>query len=245
MDRKEMARTLDEWMARSYAGFVSTGRLPTGRNPLKSYIVEANATGVGDRPGAVQDFFLGSDIRTPVEVSDTDDPTLHLVQLGRKRVPFYLDTLDPRFWILHTIAVADAADSAIRGLVQRTRLLDSMWLPSQHLEAWSGELGVPRVLTGKFAIPTGLYRDDLPEDEFVDESLFIRIGASGDARARWREYQESDALASSLALWAARVVRREADRDYVVVDDVTAIGKMTCRGKFVPPPPGTFARSKE
>jgi len=230
MDRKEMVRTLDEWMGRSYAGFKDSGRLPSGRNPLKSYVVEANVEGVGEHAHALQQFFSGPDVPTPVEMSETDDPSLPLLQLGGKRVSFFLDTLDPRFWLLHSTATADAADNAIRGLVQRTRLLDSMWLPSQYLESWSGDLGEPRVLTGKFAVPTGLYRDELPEDEFVNDSLFLRIGASGDARVRWRQLREAKELAPSLALWAARIVRRDLSRDYVVLDDVTAIGKLTCRG---------------
>ncbi len=92
------------------------------------------------------------------------------------------------------------------------------------------DLGVPRTLTAKFSVPTGLYREDLPEDEFLDDSLLLRIGSTGNALRRWQSYRESEALAPSLALWAARIVRRESDRDQVVVDDVTAAGKLTCRG---------------
>ncbi len=38
-----MTRILDDWLASSYAESKDTGRLPRGRNPLKSYILEANA----------------------------------------------------------------------------------------------------------------------------------------------------------------------------------------------------------
>src|SRR5687768_10994936 len=100
------------------------------------------------------------------------------------------------------------------------------------MEAWSGEFGVPRVLTAKFSIPTGIYQDELPEAGYLDDSLLLRIGAVGDVRERWREYQSSHALARGLALWTARIARRDPDpnRDLIAVDDVTAAGKFTCRG---------------
>jgi hypothetical protein len=230
MDRKEMARILGEWMASSYTHFKESGRLPTGRNPLKSYIVEANVPEANEQRDGIKKFFANAEIAVPVEVLETDDTTLQVIRIGRKRVEFFLDTLDPRFWFLHTTSTADAADSAVRSLVQRTRLLDSTWLPTRHLETWAGELGVPRVLTAKFSVPTGLYREDLPEEEFLDESLFLRVGSTGDARERWRAYQGAAILAPSLALWSARIVRREPDRESLVVDDVTAVGKLTCRG---------------
>lgn len=230
MDRKEMARVLDDWMASGYAHFKDSGRLPRGRNPLKSYIVEANAPGIDDHRNGVKSFFDSADLSVPVEVEETDDPTLQNIRVGHGKVPFFLDTFDTRFWILHSIATADAADNAVRMLVHRTRLLDATWLPSRQFEAWAGEVGVPRMLTAKFSVPTGVYREELPEEEFVDESLLLRIGANGDARARWQEYRSSEVLAPSLALWAARIARREQDRDQVVVDDVTAVGKVTSRG---------------
>ena len=89
---------------------------------------------------------------------------------------------------------------------------------------------MPRVLTAKFAVPTGLYREDLPEEMFLDDSLLLRIGATGDARERWRALKQARPLAPSLALWSARIARRELDRETVVVDDVTASGKFTSRG---------------
>lgn len=230
MDRKEMTRHLDEWMSSSYAHFRASRRLPRGRNPLKSYIVEANALDGSKRQEGVTSFFKHADLPIPVEVEETDDPTLQILRIGRSGVSFFLDTLDTRFWLLHSTATADAADSAVRTLVHRTRLLDSAWLPSRQFEAWAGDLGVPRVLTAKFSVPTGLYREELPEEEFLDESLLFRIGANGDARERWRAYRDSEALAPSLALWSARIARREPDRDGAIVDDVTAAGKLTCRG---------------
>jgi hypothetical protein len=230
MNRREMERTLDEWIASTYASARKSRRLPSGRHALKTYIIESNALDSDESRDAIGQFFAHEELSVPVSVKNTDDPSLYQIKVISKDVDFYLDTLDARYWVLHTISAAEAADSAVRSLVQRTRLLDSAWVPTEQLETWSGELGTPRVLTAKFSIPTGLYRDDLPEDEFLDDSFYLRIGSTGDARRRLNAYRESEALAPSLALWAVRIARRDADRDQIVVDDVTAGGKITCRG---------------
>ena len=227
-----MARILDKWIATTYASAKRSRRLPSGRNALKSYIVEANASPVSENGALVNHFFSHEDIPVPVKLNATDDPSLNLVSVsvGSNEVEFYLDTLDSRYWIFHTIAAASAADSAIRALVHRTRLLDAAWMPSGQLETWSGELGVPRVVTAKFSMPTGLYQDELLDEEYQDESLYSSIGSTGDARTRLSKYRQSEALAPNLALWATRIARRDSSQDLVVVDDVTASGKLTCRG---------------
>lgn len=230
MDRKEMGRILDEWMARGYAKLRASRRLPRGRNLLKSYLIEANVPNVAEDREAVPRFFAECVTHVSVDVRSTDDPTIYVLNFERQRIGVFLDTIDPRFWLLHTTAQAQQSDAAIRNLVQRSPLLDAAWLPSQQLAAWSDELGSPRVLTAKFSIPTGMYQDDLPEEEFRDESLYFRIGSTGNALERWSEFRRAKILAPSLALWTARVVRRQPDRGEVVTEDLTAGGKLTCRG---------------
>lgn len=230
LDRREMGRRLDEWISHTYAHARNARRLPSGRNALKSYIVEVDDTSIAESSNSIVHFLTGDSLPVRVRVERTDDPTLHTVYIGRSQVEFYLDTLDERFWVLHTISPADIADQAVRSLVNRTRRLDSAWIPSDQLETWSGQLGIPRTVTAKFSVPTGLYRDDLPEEEFEDNSFYLRFGSSGDARFRLEDYRQSEALAPSLALWSVRVARRDSERALEVVDEVTAGGKLTCRG---------------
>jgi hypothetical protein len=230
MNRKEMARILEEWMTQSYAKLRTSGRIPHGRNLLKTYLIEANAPDVGDKRDAVQRFFSDGPLSRSVTLTQTDDSTIHLLRFERQGVEFFLDTIDPRFWVLHTVAQAHGADTAVRALVHKTGLLDAAWFPARHLAEWATELGSARLLTAKFSVPTGLYQDDLPEDEFLDESLFLRIGATGNAFERWNKFRETEVLKPTLALWSARVARRQPNRDDVVVEDVTAVGKLTCRG---------------
>lgn len=76
----------------------------------------------------------------------------------------------------------------------------------------------------------GAYLDSLPDEEFGDDSLFLRFSTPGDFRPRLRAFRESEQLASSLAVWAMRVTRRDSQRELIVHDDVTSGGKLTCRG---------------
>lgn len=230
MDRKLLASALDEWMTTGYTHLLETQKHRQGQHLLKSYLIEANVSSSIDSSEDLSRFFEDNNASIPVDLIATDDPSITQLHIGRSKVPFFLDTLDHRFWIMHSVAPASDSDKAIRSLILRTQNLDSFWLPTHQLEEWIGQLGVPRVLTSKFAVPTGLYQDSIPEEQFVDDSLLFKVGASGDARPRLRSYRESPVLAAQLALWSASIVRRWSDGDQVTTSTVTAAGKTTARG---------------
>jgi hypothetical protein len=230
MDRREMARHLDAWIATSYSHSRVDRRLPKGRNALKSYIVESDNSNASRDRNALEELFLENPSSLRADIQQTKDPTLFQLHFPKRGVSFYLDTLDPRFWILHTIAPADDADGTLRLLVQRTPYLDSAWIPTECMEEWSVELGSPRAVTLKFSMPMGPYLDVRPDEDLSDESLILRFSTLGDFRPRLESFRESQALAPSLSTWAIRVTRHDSERDLVVHDDVTSGGKLTCRG---------------
>lgn len=227
-----MIDELNKWMRMGFDQFSDTRRHGAGRNLVKSYLVEANAPEDVSEAKGLKSFLESLEVSVPIQFYEGDDPTTHTLLIGKDETRFYLDTYDTRFWVFHTTSAASEADSAVQRLVQKTRLLDSMWFPAKYFERWISEAGVPRVMTAKFAVRAGLYRDALPEEEFEDNSLFFKIGSSGNVIERWKRYQESDLLAAKQALWSARVVRRESanrDADFSVAD-ITAAGKVTARG---------------
>lgn len=230
MDRRLLANALDEWMTTGYHHLLETQKHKRGQHLLKTYLIEANHFENGNGSVEVARFFETNKTPVPIEISATEDPTIHHVYVGQTRTPFFLDTLDKRFWTMHSVAPATQSDNAMRNLILRTRNLDSFWLPSQQFEEWIGLIGVPRVLTSKFSVSTGIYRDTIPEDQFVNDSLVFKIGASGDVRERLELYRESPIMASQLALWSASVVRRWTEGDHVTTSTVTAAGKITARG---------------
>jgi hypothetical protein len=223
-----MVHEFDTWMKEGRSALQRSGRLPLGKNQVKSYLIEANVDPEETEHAGLVAFLARSDFQA--KALPTDDRTLHRVRLGRKGAEFWLDTLDPRFWILHTLEDAYLADQSVRSWVLNTVRLDAFWIPTRELQSWVAEAGVVRSVTAKFSVATGLYRDTVPDEEFLDESFVFKIGSSHDALIRWREYQRVDPLAQSLAMWSAKLIRRDAQRDLVAVDDVTAAGKVTARG---------------
>ena len=234
MSRQQMIESLDSKMRSDREYFDRKGKLPSARNPLKSYLVEANVEGAQEGAKVLTDFFASDGIATKVLYQETEDSTVHTISVGKKATEFWLDTLDDRYWILHTSGTAGDADSAIRNLVNNSRYLDSIWMPTRFFESTISSLGLARNLTAKFSIRTGLYQESLPEDDFLDGSLLFRIGAAENALARWLEYRSIPELSQSLALWSAKIVRREDSEEDVfagmAIDDVTASGKVTARG---------------
>jgi hypothetical protein len=230
VDRKTMIQALDRAMGSDRQYFESTTRFPFQRNPIKSYLLETNVSG-GFPEEAVVEFLRSDMVATSVEIEPTDDPTIHVVQIGKSKVQFYLDSLDMRFWVLHSQARASESDGAVRSLVQRSRYLDSVWLPTRFFESVISSLGIARQMTAKFSVPTGLYQDILPDDDYLDESLVLRIGsATGNALDRWQSFSLNEGVAPSLALWNARVVRHDIELERLAIDDITASGKATARG---------------
>lgn len=129
IDRDLMASDL----AAHLAGAAGADLLPYGeRSLLKTNIVEAHSAFTLDdareRLEAAADAD-GSTLRT------TNDPSLFLLttqiatDAGSEDVGFWVDTADPRFWLMHSKTKATPTRTALRRLVARNPRLDVAWLP--------------------------------------------------------------------------------------------------------------------
>lgn len=223
-----MIRAFDSYMRTGEAYFREQIRHKRGQNLVKSYLIEANIPDAADRQSSVQRFFRDAAANLPMELEPTEDVTLHSLsfQLGSDTAEFYLDTLDTRFWLLHTIEPANKSHRAVGRLVNRIRNLDAFWIPSRHLAEWTRELGATRQLSSKFNVRTGIYQESVDDDEFLRESLVLRTGS----RENWDRLRRYDILASQTALWSVKLYRSvDGTEDYNVAD-LSANGKMTSRG---------------
>jgi hypothetical protein len=101
----------------------------------KTYLIESNSS-------------LKNIAGNGFELVPSEDNTLwNLVGHSYSSMPFfmYLDTLDPRYWVMHSVFYARESDAVIDSLVSKNETrLDYSWLSSDTLQ----NLGMERVATG-------------------------------------------------------------------------------------------------
>ncbi len=90
--------------------------------PTKTFVLEVHT----DDPATYLDDLFG-----PGAVSGTSDAFLHRAQLDGGEM--WVDQLDSRFWSFHTDMPVQPAKRFLHHRVQRSRDLDWLWLPSDHL----------------------------------------------------------------------------------------------------------------
>jgi hypothetical protein len=91
--------------------------------PAKSFVLEVHT----DDPHAYLAEIAGRG-----NVEDTDDAFLSRV-FAPPAGEFWVDRLEPRFWVFHTIGPSTAAAAWLKDRVESRRDTDWMWLPSDHL----------------------------------------------------------------------------------------------------------------
>jgi hypothetical protein len=113
-------------------------RVPVdGSVPAKAFVLEVHT----DNP----DAYL-ADIAGPGNVQATDDAFLSHV-LAPPGGDFWVDRLQPRFWVFHTVGPSAPAATWLRDRVESRRDTDWMWLPSAHLRYIAPEALSRRVRT--------------------------------------------------------------------------------------------------
>jgi hypothetical protein len=108
-----------------------------GTVPAKSFVLEVHT----DDPHAYLAEIAGKG-----NVEDTDDAFLSRV-FAPATGEFWVDRLQTRFWVFHTIGAGTAAAAWLRDRVESRRDTDWMWLPSAHLRYIAPEALPRRVRT--------------------------------------------------------------------------------------------------
>jgi hypothetical protein len=133
MNRAEMAEVFDQHLHNVTVHFERAEEYPAGQGPLKTYIIEAHdLNGEAPSHGGTKDVLGSLNERFGFVVELTDDPTLAI--LVREDVRYFVDYLNPRFWVLHTTANIKPSEQYLDELVRGSWNLDYAWLPSQVLQ---------------------------------------------------------------------------------------------------------------
>lgn len=132
-DRELMERDLAEHLA----GREGAGLLPRSKQArLKTHVLEAHGA---ESLSAAQERLESAVSADDGSLTATADPSLFLftTDIVSNQVPeqagFWVDTANPRFWLLHAKTKADPTHKALRRLVARNPSLDVAWLPRQQL----------------------------------------------------------------------------------------------------------------
>ena len=132
IDRQTMEQDLGEHLAAREGA----GLLPRSEQALlKSYVVEAHeATSVEDAVAELERAAGGDGF----DLQSTQDPTLHLLiapvdEASGEAAGFWVDSANPRFWLLHAKTKATVTRQALRRLTARNPHLDAAWLPREQL----------------------------------------------------------------------------------------------------------------
>lgn len=133
IDRERMERDLAEHLA----GREGDGLLPrSDQARLKTHVIEAH----GARTlREARERLEAAAQRDGGELTATDDASLFLLtttlgsESGGEPAGFWVDTANPRFWLLHAKTKADPTRQALRRLVTHNPQLDVAWLPRHQM----------------------------------------------------------------------------------------------------------------
>lgn len=133
IDREYMERDLAEHLA----GREGTSLLPRSKQArLKTHVLEAHGAGTLGEARETLEAAVGPN---GAELRPTDDASLFLLtasvvgEQGIEEAGFWVDTANPRFWLLHSKTKAKPTTHALRGLIAHNPRLDVAWLPRNQM----------------------------------------------------------------------------------------------------------------
>lgn len=123
VDRSTLAESLTAAMSNGSEDLLMP--FASRRGPVKSYALEVN--GVEESHDRLERIARTLDL----SVAGTEDPSLTLLWADGVRLT--VDTLDPRFWLLHTASSAGEVRPLLQRIVWTSREIDWCWFPSAQL----------------------------------------------------------------------------------------------------------------
>src|SRR5262249_1144303 len=134
--------------------------------------------------------------RSGLQLTRTDDKALF--QAFRGDAGFFFDTLDPRFWVVHTMSNIEAAEPVLQQIIDENPNIDYAWPPSgmmRNLKRRGRPLGFAVDFDGTVFLSPSDHEPSTESNEIVK----IRLGGTGaDRWLRQLEKFEPSVLAFSM-----------------------------------------------
>jgi hypothetical protein len=229
MDRAEMAELFDQHLHNVTVHFEQAEEYPAGQGPLKTYIIEAHDLN-GDSPShAGMRAVLGDlDQRFSFQAEPTNDPTL--VTLAKGDARYFVDFLNPRFWVVHTTSNIEPAQQYLDELVRRSWNLDYAWLPSQVL----GHLRRGRRFLGfNVDFNQGLFISEGASEEIQEQAAVFKTRYRGNLGEELFESLSSAAFSRDLCVSAVKYSISDSASGAYIKNELNASGRIMATGNSI------------
>lgn len=223
--RRELKESLQAWSSDAYEDIKDDQRFEEDQTYLKSYLIEA------DRESLSEEFTEGEDLNIRIQPTE-DQGFLHLEAHGYSKdgpTQLFLDELDDRFWVIHTVGNRDATDAVVEDLIfPRFTQMDRPWLPNEFLEMIGNQ---PENTFRRFSLKFEDEFDRSENGELPDVGGLSMQLWGNNASTVLKTLRENEDLRRSTPLSTVGI-KREINGE-AVIDDITYYSKFTARGDSV------------
>ncbi|MGE5574021.1 MAG: hypothetical protein ACM3ZU_13555 [Bacteroidota bacterium] len=229
--REEFIEMFSDRITKANQGLRQGKRLDLEQNLPKTYLVEAHRFREQEPNHNTVLRFLRATLNAPRQmILETKDEFFFAVKLDN--VILYIDALETRFWLAHTLNRTLDADSSVESLIRDSPDLDSAWLPGKYLRgekygAVNERLGVRFDPVGSRLAPT-----EVPIPVELQRPTSIEVEAP-DIDYIWRVLLEDEKIRRRMPI-VRTIVRREFDESRYARIGLRYDGKITARGPTYP-----------
>jgi len=167
-NRRDFFKLLEQNIKETYEREKEYQYLIKDLNMVKSYIIESHKS--------VKKLEVAG---YNIKIEETNDSTFYVVKFKKEEYEdikrLYVDTMDERYWTIHTVVKSGEVDPFIEKLAKKTLKKDYVWFPAQYLEHFKKK-GESRSITLKYSEIIG----DEGEELINDLSMKLWGGASSD-----------------------------------------------------------------
>lgn len=218
INRKELSEHLESVMASSQERLEEEGELEYKQFLLKTYLIESSVIDIHQ-------------IQSPegynLKIQKTNDKTLQIlkVQKNSSTATFYVDTVNPRYWLFHTVDSYRFTNPFIHNYVTSVMNgLDHLWLPTNFMI----ELSRKDNFRG-FSLK---YKEEftLIDDKKPVENLSMKLWGEAAPHVLQTLKKDKD-LKNSIAI-SGIGIKHSANGGFAI-DDITSWGKFTAKGTSI------------
>lgn len=217
-NRKELSEYLESKMVSSQEKLEEEGELEFKQFLLKTYLIESSVSDLNSIP-APEGF--------NIHIQQTQDRTLQILNVQKEsaKATFYLDTVNPRFWLIHTVDSSSFTTPFIQKYVSSVMNgLDHPWLPTQFMIGLSQK--------DEFRGFNLKYDEEFVKEgkEKAIENLSMRLWGKA-APHVLRTLKKDHELKNSIAISGVGI-KHSIDGDYAI-DDIASWGRFTAKGTSI------------